>query len=602
MGPVLYYQGPVRLRLRPLEKRVLSALFGLLFALALAFVMGCDRQIAPPLVDVTELSPREVEPGDRLEVHGAGFPQGRTGRLTFDGTVYRAGEGPSRVVVDADGTVVTPDRIEVVVRDAFAARFCGRGDRAAHATFRGDVQVAFASMTPDAPPLTGMIRSVSLDVLPSSSSAIVAEARTGEGSRVLSFLGVVPAAPTSRGIPIEKVAPGSPAERARILVGDVIVAVDGVHVLSFADLVPASSRSAELTIRHGDTGLEETQTISVVQYTGERVPKEYAPALVLVGLAIAAMIILVLPGPPMLATIEMRIAARLRRQKVAALLGALVGVGRHAALSAILSAIALAFALTPYVVNREIDGAALVAVIASTLGWSKLAVERTAMSALRVLVPTAAALFAMIAAIALTVLHVGAIELAEIVRVQGGLPWQLTATRNPACAIAAAVYCASVVGVLRLRPIAQTATPQVHAALLERTGVILAAALCVMVFFGGWRLPVASEPRTSGLMLAAGAVFLVKTWAITALFFGARSVGARLPARDLSALVAKRLLPALVAAAALVAVSRRLVPGSTVETAFGATAVALAGLFIVRCAARIRAAVMRPEPHASPFL
>ena len=35
--------------------------------------------------------------------------------------------------------------------------------------------------------------------------------------------------------------------------------------------------------------------------------------------------------------------------------------------------------------------------------------------------------------------QVGAIELSEIVRLQGALPWQLEATRHPACAVLASV-------------------------------------------------------------------------------------------------------------------------------------------------------------------
>ena len=61
-------------------------------------------------------------------------------------------------------------------------------------------------------------------------------------------------------------------------------------------------------------------------------------------------------------------------------------------------------------------------------------------------------------------------------------------------------------------------------------------------------------------------------------------------------------MTSLVLGAALVAVSRRVVPSVAIETAFGATLVALAVLFLVRMAARVRAALSRPEPHASPFL
>jgi len=44
------------------------------------------------------------------------------------------------------------------------------------------------------------------------------------------------------------------------------------------------------------------------------------------------------------------------------------------------------------------------------------------------------------------------------------------------------------------------------------------------------------------------------------------------------------------------------VPNVAVETAIGATLVALVTLFSLRIALRVRSAIGRPEPHASPFI
>jgi hypothetical protein len=305
----------------------------------------------------------------------------------------------------------------------------------------------------------------------------------------------------------------------------------------------------------------------------------------------------------------MRIASRVRRTTIRALVGSLVGGGRHAALSVIVSAIAAAFALTPYVVNREIDGVALLAVGAAMLVASRVARERGALRSLRTLFQTTLAVLVMTGAIALTVTQVGAIELAEIVRVQGGAPWQFNAARHPACAILAIVYGAAIVGLLRTRCASVTATPPVstkplatHTALLERAGLLLVAALGVTTFLGGWQLPGISEPRIHGLTLVAGALFLVKTWLTTALLLGASRVATSFTPEALQRLVVRRLVLGLVVAGILVAASRRLVPSSALETAFGATLVALGFVFVVRMTARVRAAVIRPEPHASPFL
>ena len=601
LAPSSMYESLVLSPFARAVSRFSLAFFACLCATAVLLSLGCERQIAPPLVEVTELAPREVEPGDRLEVHGTGFPQGRTGRVTLEGTVFRPGEPPSRgVSIDLEGTVATPDRLEVVVRDSLSDRFCGRGDRAMHATFRGDVEVAFASNVAGAPPLVGVLRGATLDVMPSSARASVLEANIAEGRRVLAFLGVAPGAATARGIPVEDVRAGSLADRTGIQVGDVLAQVDGVNVLSLGDIVPASSRAVEITIRRGDSGTEETKTLSLIEYSGERIPTEYAPALVVVGLALAMLVLLVLPGPPALAALEMRIASRVRVTNLRQLLSALFGTGRHAALSALGSAVIAAFALTPYVVGREVDGVVLLAGAATMLVWSRMAVERGLLASLRAFARMFLVVVATAGAITLAIGQVGAIELAEIVRVQGGAPWQWSAAKHPSCAILAMVYGAAVVGLLRVRR--NDAEGPVHLPLLERGGVLFASALAVTVFFGGWHLPGLVDSRARGLLLMAAIAFLAKTWVFTALLLATSRVLSSHRARDLQSLVAKRLLPGLVVGAALVAASRRIVPSVAIETAFGATLVAVAVLFGLRMAARVWAALSRPEPHASPFL
>jgi NADH-quinone oxidoreductase subunit H len=588
----------------------------LLVALLLVVVAGCDRTVAPPLVEVTELAPREVELGDRLEVHGSGFPQGRTGRVSLRGAIHRAGEAKSVALgpgIETEGTVVTPSMLEIVVREPLTERFCGRGDQASHATFRGDVDVSFASSTPGAPPLVGTLRGATLDVQPASVRASVAEARALEGGRVLSFLGIVVGAATARGLPIEQIAPGSQAERAGIEVSDLLVAADGVHSLSIADVLAASSRSIELTIRHGDTSPDEVKTLSLVGFATERIPTDYAPALVIVGLALSVLFILLLPGPRALGTLEQTLASRLRSTTPRALAIALFGTGASLAASILVSAVALGFALTPYVVTPEADGVALFAASASLLVWSKLASERGLWATLGVLGRASLEALAMAAAFALTVLHVGAVELAEIVRVQGGSPWRWNAARQPACAVLVLADLLCLVLLLRMRACGRgpglKSGPQTgarpYAVVLERAGLLLASALAAAVFFGGWQLPGWTEGRARGasLLLAGGAaIFLLKTWAIFGAVLAASRVAPPVSPAEQKRLVLRRVVPALALGAGLVAVSRRLVPGSVSLGVFGAVAVAVVVLLGLRLVTRIHAAVARPEPHASPFL
>src|SRR5690606_36632715 len=120
-----------------------------------------------------------------------------------------------------------------------------------------------------------------------------------------------------------------------------------------------------------------------------------------------------------------------RRATPRAIAAALFGTGAHAALSALLSALVAAFALTPYVVGRELDGALLAVVSASTLVWSRTAAAKGALASARTAIQLGTAALVMIASIALMLGHMGAIELTEIVRMQGGAPWEVTATQKP---------------------------------------------------------------------------------------------------------------------------------------------------------------------------
>jgi hypothetical protein len=564
-----------------------------LLIVCLAF-LGCEPQVAPPLVEVTDLTPREIEPGDRLEIHGTGFPQGRTGRVKLAGTVFRPGEAPTRgVSVEAEGVVAAPDRLEVIVRDPIVERLCGAGERAAHATFRADVEISFASNAAGAKPLVGRLRGATLDILPASASATAVDDRLKDGAKVLAFLGIVSGAPSGRGLPVEQVTAGSPAARAGIQVGDLVSSVDGVHALSVGDVTPASARSTELAIRHGDSGEEETKTLSLVEFSGERIPIEYAPALLVVGLALAILVVLLLPGPPFLAAMEMRIASRLRRTSLRSVFAALLG-GRHAGLTALLSALLAGFAMMPYVFGREIDGIILLLAGATLLVAARVARERGVIASIRTVLQAGLAVIALAGSLALAIAQVGAIELAELVRLQGGAPWQLTAARHPSCAIAAFVYSCAIVALLRH----DAARP-----LQTRAGVFITAALGVMVFFGGWQVPGLLDARhTSGILLLAATAFLLKTWLFAGLLIGASRVASKLGVVEVQGMVVKRLVPALLLATACVFASRRFAPSIAIETAFGGTFFAVAFLFALRVATRVRAALAQPEPHASTVL
>lgn len=587
---------------------VLSALVVLALALVLA---GCERDLAPPLVEVTALEPREVDALDRLELRGAGFPQGRRARVFFRGDVRRAGEAEVLgTTIEAEGVVASPERVEVLVTEALEERFCGRPEHAAHATFSGDVEVAFAGAVAGAPPLSGTKRGVVLDVRPSSVRPDVAVARTRDAKRFLDFLGVTVSPATPRGIPVESVAAGSVAERHGIGAGDFLVTLDGVRLLEPMDLAPSSARAARVGVAREEGAAPEVRTIPLVGWAGERIPAELAPALIVAGLALTALLLLVLPGPSLLVAAEVRVASRFRRTTWMELARSLFGASAVALVSAVASLLVATFALGPHVIAPDLDGAVLLVTALGLLFVARLASARGRFAFLvtlsRFLVP--AALLA--AAVVGAVVSGGAYRLGELVRTQGALPWEHTFARSPAGAGFTFVYVAALLALARvreesaglgLRGAAPRGPGARHAALLERLGVLLASALGVAVFFGGWQVG-ARDGSGLGLVLAGACLFVAKSWILAGAVLGSASLGASWTWKEAVSFSARRVLPVLVVAAALLAVSHRITAPASLEAAFGATLVACGGLVLVRSSWRVRAALGRPEPQASPFL
>jgi hypothetical protein len=89
---------------------------------------------------------------------------------------------------------------------------------------------------------------------------------------------------------------------------------------------------------------------------------------------------------------------------------------------------------------------------------------------------------------------------------------------------------------------------------------------------------------------------------VAAFLLATSRLASSLEARDVPRRLLKGALPGLLLAGGLVVLSRRLGPNAALETAFGAVVVATSVLLAVRVGARVRAALARPEPHASPFL
>src|SRR5262249_5760729 len=106
-------------------------LWTILLAL-LVVLTGCVSNDAPPqLLSVLDFAPREAEVGDRLEVIGAGFPEGKTARVLFKGNLHRPGHKPVKgVEIEVEAASSAADKVEMMFSEGLQTSFCGAGDEA----------------------------------------------------------------------------------------------------------------------------------------------------------------------------------------------------------------------------------------------------------------------------------------------------------------------------------------------------------------------------------------------------------------------------------------------------------------------------------------
>jgi NADH-quinone oxidoreductase subunit H len=621
------------------------ALFAVAFALAglLAVAGPWVPPPGPALVEVTALTPTDVEPGDRIVISGAGFPAGKPARVRFQGTLYRSGDTALHgAEVLLTGTVTGPEQVEVDFREAAQALFCGVGDRAAHTTFEGEVEVAFAAASPGAPPVAGVLRHAVLDVRPSASA--VDRAHEADGERALQYMGlrVTPPARRGLGLAVDAVQPGSPADVAGVGAGDVITTFDGVRAAAVGDLVPVpGEREATLGVRSVGATTDRPRQVSV-EGLRRAPPAELLDAATVVAAALGILWLLGSAAPSSLASALQRAASRLRARAgpapakrsvgdrvwmgpVRAIFGAAVrDTLPPAAASTIVDAsVAALLAVMPfgqYLVAARMDvellffvavtSLAVVAVVAAGPGWGGL----------RAAGHVAWQHAAPAMAVASVVLTTGSLRVQEIARAQGTCPWDWLAFRNPA----ALLLLALLLGAARIAP-DQDSPPAPIEALVDdgpapargprgpwlaaavRAHRFLIAGLASALFLGGWSLPGLSPAQQEGRLLLEGvgaAWLLTKTWALV---LGLAVLRQALPVRRLadgSRTTTRRELPLATAALVATAAWTRWSPEGAEQVLVSGALVAIASIVAVAIVQRLRHGALSPggDGHLSPFL
>ncbi len=635
----------------------LLALFLALFALA-----GCQRDAGPQLIEVLDLVPHEVERGDRVELLGTSFPQGKKAHVTFRGELHRPGERPTSGEISADGAAATGTEIEIDFTEGLEELFCREGAGAAgegevHTTFTGDIEVAFPAVTPGAPPVVATLHNTLLDVRPPTPRRALLDARTKEGLNALAFLGIHPSKTplAAGGILVDAVDPGSRAEKGAIQAGDVLVTFDHVRIASPADVIPSgASATAVVSLRRGNAPSETRHDVRVDGFRAAPPADLYGAALLLV-IAAAAILLFMAPTAGILTWVERRVAGRMQSRigpnragpqgffvwvadgikmlfKEDIVPAASDGPLFRMAPYLVFVGVSATFVVMPfgqYLIAADLDVGILYVLAVTSLvtigllsgGWasnnkySLLGGIRSAAQIVSYEVPGAIA-------VACIVMMTGSLRLQEIISAQGGWPWEWFLFKNPVTFCLFFLYFTTALAEGNRAPfdlpeaeselIAGYATEYSGMRYLffffaEWANVFVMSGIAAALFLGGWQLPGlpgGAQEAHLGLQLLGAAVFLLKAWVLIFVVIWIRWTLPRLRVDQMMSLCWKWLVPMAFAAFALCAGWVVWSPGRTAQLVMGVGMFAIFCVGLARFAHRVRfnLKATRADIRLNPFL
>lgn len=607
-----------------------SRVFRGLLGLALLASAGCQRERGAELLGVSAVQPGEVQFGDALQITGDGFGLGSPATVTFRGQVFRAGRSPEPVELSLRALTESQRELTLDLPRSAERVFCGESEGASHATFRGEVQVAIAARAAGAPPATGSLSGVALELYPSVKTQGAEHRLTSLGRDVLAFLGVEVAAASAGGLEVLHVVPAGRAAAADWRPGDRLVRAGGLSVLSPSDLVPPAARELEVALVRGN--LEHTTRVDV-----DGLIRRPEPALGWAALPIFAVALWFLGAASPLSRwfgwvaqnwVEQRRArARAERQAGASsrayegpsLLelaggasGVLVWIGMASALSAPLLRrapvdVSLGLSLCWFVASAVLSALAFVG---AGQGRQRWALGRALNAALARWVVTLPAWLALAAAS-----FQDGIDLGAATPTRSPLPWHWSAFRDPTLFIACLALLASALprtGKPAWR-LAYARPPRLSWRLdgdewFDRLQLCTVCALATHLFLGGDTLPLADALEAGPLLIGLSALLLVGKYTLLVLGVSfLRGLCLGITPGEWSRLTLYYAVPISLAALALGHVWRSLGGMSPfwswVWLGFGPACLAAAALGLVSCARRALAAARQPSPPSlSPWL
>lgn len=625
---------------------------------ALVLTFGCSRSNQnPQLLTVLDLTPREVDLGDRLEVIGVGFPEGKNVRVVFRGTLNKPGSKPQEnFETEVEATSVSGSRISFPFTEGLQGSFAGAGENAAHTTFDGDVIISFPSAN-NAPPVEGTIKSISLDVRAPSTTRSVMQARENEGSKLLEFMGITlaDAQPNSGGLVIKEVKDGSLAKGAGLVANDILTSFDGVRVFSRADLRPSgASRKVNINIRSANGQPREIKEIDLQGF------KSAAPADLLgaaIVLLVAALILFIFMAPTagIITWVERRVSGRMQSrigpnrtgpqgflQWIADGIKSIMKediIPSHCdrplfrlAPYLVFVGVSATFVVMPFgqhLIAADLDiGILFVVAVTSlvTIGlmtggwasnnkWSLLGGIRSAAQIISYEIPGAVA-------IGCVVMMTGSLRLQDIIRAQGGEPWNWYMFRSPITFILFFLYFTTALAEGNRAPFD---LPEAESELVagysteysgmryvffffaEWANVFVMSGIASALFIGGWQVPFisASQQSASFLLQALGAfVFLTKAWILIFIVIWIRWTLPRVRIDQMMNLCWKLFVPASFAAFLLTALWLLWNPSDVLRSAISLATFGAATLLTIQFFRRVlfNLRTMQADIHVNPFI
>ena len=634
--------------------KLLAILFTALLFVPLA---ACQRETTPQLISVLDVAPREVELGDRLEILGSGFPQGKNAKLAFRGTLFRPGEKPETgAVVEVDAIAQSSTQIELDFTEGLKELFCGAAEKSMHTTFEGDVEVAFAAAAPGAPPVAATVRAVTVDFRPPTARRALLDARMADGERALAFMGITvnKTAPSAGGLVVQTVAAKSRADEAGIAAGDLLTSLDHVRIDSLADAVPAGTKVATFALRRGTSAVEVTKEVKIDGFKPS-VPRDLYGAGLLLLIAAAVILLFMAPTAGIITWVERRVSARIQSRvgpNRAGPQGFLVWIADgiksitkediipkasdrllfRIAPYFVFLGVSAAFVVMPfgqYLIAADLDIGILYVVSVTSLvtiglltgGWasnnkySLLGGIRSAAQIVSYEVPGAIAIVCI-------VMMTGSLRIQEIIRAQGGFPWDWFLFKNPVTFCLFFLYFTTALAEGNRAPFD---LPEAESELVagysteysgmrylffffaEWANVFVMCGIAAALFLGGWQLPGVSpgaQEANIGLELLGAALFLLKAWALIFVVIWIRWTLPRVRIDQMMNLCWKWLVPlsfvAFIASAGWVMWG----PSRTVQLVMGVSMFVLSSLLVIRFAQRVRYNIKstHAQVHLNPFI